>query len=255
MYTFTISDITENTLFDAYVHSITGINDDFWEGHVLDSQIYRVELSGQMIGLCGLYNQENLTLFYIQPGFLRHAQPAFNAMLDVLKPQYSFAPTNDELLISLCMDKQVKIEMQAYFWKHGGSIVRPAEYSRELLTLAVPSDEADIMAMEDEEDKAEVAERIAQGKYYVMRENGVYLGQGNFHKHTIIANAVSIGMAVHPDFRRKGVGRSIIMHLADICHENELMPYCGCWYYNHNSKATLESAGFVTQTRLLKVWF
>ena len=255
MYTFTKSDFIENPLFDEYVNSITGTNDDFWEGHVVGSQIYSVELSGQVIGLCGINNQENLTFFYIQPAFLRHAQPAFSVMLEVLKPKYAFVPTNDELLMSLCMDKQVKIEMQAYFWKHGGSIVRPAEYSRELLTLAKPNDETDIMEMEDDEDREEVAERIAEGKYYVMRENGIFLGRGNFHKHMIIPNVVSIGMAVHPNFRLRGVGRSIIMHLADICHENGLKPYCGCWYYNHNSKATLESAGFVSQTRLLKVWF
>jgi GNAT superfamily N-acetyltransferase len=170
-------------------------------------------------------------------------------MLEVLKPQYSFVPTNDELLVSLCMDKQAKIEMQAYFFKHSGNVVRPPEYSRGLLTLAVPSDKADIL------DNENVAENIALGKYYVMRENGVFLGQGFFNRHTLIANAASIGMSVHPDFRQRGIGRSIIMHLADICREKGLTPYCGCWYYNYNSKATLESAGFVTQTRLLKVWF
>jgi len=255
MYTFTKTDITKNTLFNDFINSVTGKNDDFWEGHIVDSQKYNVMLSGQIIGLCGICNYENLTFFYIQPAFLRHAQPAFNTMLDVLKPQYSFAPTNDEQLISLCMDKQARIEMQAYFWRHGGIAVRPAEYSRDLLSLAVPSDKADIMEMEDDEDEEEVDERIAQGKYYVMREKGIFLGQGNFHRHTILHDAVSIGMAVHPNFRRKGVGRSIIMHLADICLKNGLTPYCGCWYYNHNSKATLESAGFVSQTRLLKIWF
>jgi GNAT superfamily N-acetyltransferase len=70
-----------------------------------------------------------------------------------------------------------------------------------------------------------------------------------------IPGAASIGMSVHPDFRRKGVGRSIIMHLADICREKGVTPHCGCWYYNHNSKATSESAGFVAQTRLLNVFF
>ena len=249
MYNFTLSDYKENPLFDEYVDSITGVNDDFWEEHVLDSKIYRVESAEQPIGLCGVNNQENLTFFYIQPIFLRHAQQAFTVMLDVLKPKYAFVPTNDELLVSLCMDRYDKIEMQAYFWKHGGAIVRPPEYPRELLSLAVPGDESDIL------DKEGVAENIALGKYYIMRDNGVFLGQGFFNKHSLIPNSASIGMSVHPDFRQKGVGRSIIMHLVEICREKGITPYCGCWYYNHNSKATLASAGFVTQTRLLKIWF
>ncbi len=37
------------------------------------------------------------------------------------------------------------------------------------------------------------------------------------------------------------------------CRQKELHPIAGCWYYNHNSKKTLERAGMVTQTRLLKV--
>ena len=251
MYTFTASEFTKNSLFDEYVNSIAGVNDDFWEGHVLDSQIFQVEMSGQIMGICGINNQKNLTFFYIKPAFLKHAQPAFNAMLELLKPQYSFAPTNDELLISLCMDKQTKIQMQAYFWKHGGNIARPSEYPRDLLRLATPADKAEI----DIVDEDSVDDDIALGKYFVMRKNGVFLGQGFINKHRIIPNTASIGMFVHPNFRQRGVGRSIIMHLVEICHEKGITPYCGCWYYNHNSKATLESAGFITQTRLLKIWF
>ena len=250
LYTFSPSGIAESKLFiDAYIASLTGVNDDFWEGHIGNSQIYSIRLSGQAIGLCGVYGQENLTFFYIEKALLRHAQPAFASMLKTLKPQYAFVPTNDELLMSLCMDRHVKIEMQAYFFNLGCAAVRPPEYERSLLTLASPGDEADIL------DKEGVAENIALGKYYVMRKDGNFLGQGFFNKLTLMPNAASIGMSVHPDFRRRGVGRSIIMRLADICREQGLTPHCGCWYYNHNSKATLESAGFVTQTRLLKVWF
>jgi len=171
-------------------------------------------------------------------------------MLAELAPKYSFAPTNDELLVSLCMDRHKKVEMQAYIFKLGKTAVRPPEYPRSLMSLAVSGDVADII-----DDDEGVADNIAQEKYYVMRENGVFIGQGFINKLSLVPNASSIGMAVHPDFRRRGAGRSIIMHMADISREQGLAPYCGCWYYNHNSKATLESAGFVTQTRLLKIWF
>ena len=250
MYTFNKAGIAESQpSFDAYIASLTGVNDDFWEGHVLKSQIYNIGLSGQSIGLCGVYNRENLTFFHIQKDFLKHAQPAFAEMLKAINPQYAFVPTNDEQLVSLCMDRFVKIEMQAYFFTRGAEIVRPPEYPRELLAVASPSDEADILDTED------LAENISLGKYYVMRKDGVFLGQGFFNRLSLIPGAASIGMSVHPDFRCRGVGRSIIIHLADICREKGITPYCGCWYYNHNSKATLESAGFVTQTRLLKIWF
>lgn len=250
MYTLTPTTIAENQpMFDAYLLSLTGINDDFWEAHVQESQAYLIELDGQTIGLAGVYQNENLTFFYMPKAMLRHAQPAFAAMLDELKPQYAFVPTNDELFLSLCMDKHKQVEMQAYFFSHGGQAVRPPEYGRECFFLAKPEDEADIL------DSEGVAENIRRGRYYIMRKDGVFLGQGLLRPQEIMGGAASIGMSVHPEHRQKGVGRSIIMHLADMCRERGLTPICGCWYYNHNSKRTLESAGFVTKIRLLKVWF
>jgi len=56
-------------------------------------------------------------------------------------------------------------------------------------------------------------------------------------------------------YRRRGIGRTIIFNLRKWCYENNQTPICGCWYYNENSKMTLESVGFVTKTRLLNIDF
>lgn len=53
--------------------------------------------------------------------------------------------------------------------------------------------------------------------------------------------------------RRKGVGRSIQMHLAEFCRKKGLIPISGCCYYNHLSKKTMESAGCYSQTRYLDI--
>jgi|GEM_PF-343573 len=236
-------------IFEKYLKTLSGVNDDFWEGHILDSRIYLIRNDNCDIGITGIYNQENLTFFYISNEFIKFSQQAFSLVLEILKPKYAFTPTNDELFLSLCLDKHIKIDKQAYFFKIGNASVRSAEFGRELLTLAKPEDEKDIL------DKENVAENILLNKYYILRKNGVFLGQGFFNPNQFTKNSVSIGMSVHPEHRQKGAGRSIIMHLADICREKGLIPCCGCWYYNHESKLTLESAGFITKTRLLKIWF
>lgn len=249
-YTFLSSSLDEErTLIDAYVASMTGVNDDFWEEHILESQMWRIALHGETIGFFGIHGGENLTCFHTPRAWLRHAQPAFQQMLAELQPRYAYVPTRDEPFLSLAMDAHTLVEKQAYFFMPGDAAVRPPEYGRNLLALATPQDEADILDTEG------VAENIHLGKYYVLRENGVFLGQGFFNRNQLVPGSASIGMSVHPDHRQKGVGRSIIMHLAELCREQGITPVCGCWYYNHNSKRTLESAGFVTQTRLLKVWF
>ena len=237
-----------NSLLRKYLQSLTGVVDDFWEEHILTADIYLIQKEEKAVGCFAIHSKDKITMFYIQHEDFHMAQDVFKKILSCFCIQTALVATCDPLFLNLCLDFHKKIELQAYFFKHSGNNVRPQEYSRDLLRLAVPGDEVDIL------DSENVTENIALGKYYVMRENGVFIGQGFFNMQTLIPGAASIGMSVHPDFRRKGVGRSIIMHLADICREKGVTPHCGCWYHNHNSKATLESAGFVAQTRLLNVF-
>jgi len=247
---FINSNIQEiKSLLDEYLQTLTGVVDDFWEEHILTADVYIICEDEQSIGCFAIHNNEKITMFYIRPAYISIAQDVFKKILSDFKVQTAFVVTCDSLFLNLCMDFHKRIEMQAYFFNYGCMTVRSPEYSSELLKVAIPSDEADIL------DKERVTENIALGKYYVMRENGIFLGQGFFNELKLIPKTASIGMSVHPDFRRKGVGRSIIMHLVNICHNKGITPNCGCWYYNHNSKATLESAGFVAQTRLLNVFF
>lgn len=231
--------------FNEYIRGLTGVRDDFWEEQIINSKIYDILLDGELIGLAGIQG-ECITFFQIPLRYTKQAKAAFACLLSELKPTHAFVPTNDGAFLSLLMDRHTEIEMQAYFFEHSGEPVRSPEFPRELLKSATREDVKDIL---DEGAEANI------DKYFVMRKDGVFLGQGFFRESLrFMENTACIGMSVHPDHRQKGVGRSIIMHLTDICKEKGLTPICGCWYYNHNSKKTLESAGFVSSTRLLKVW-
>lgn len=234
-------------LYTAYRTSIHGINDDFWERYIVRSEMRVITIDGERAGFFCIHDKENLCLFHVAECHLRDAQPIFAQVLEGFAPHYAWVLTRDEQFLSLSMDKHTRVELQAYFFKEGSLSVRPPEYGRELLALATLDDVSDILDKNPEKD-------ILAGKYYVLRENGVFLGQGFLARNRLTPDSASVGMAVHPDHRQKGVGRSIILHMKEICHEQGLTPVCGCWHDNHNSKRTLESAGFVTQTRLLKVW-
>jgi len=232
-----------------YAARLTGIGDDFWEEHILNGVHYSILSNDVEIGYFTLFGNEKITSFYMPDSCLKLAQPIFRQILSEFCVETAFVATCDELFLSLCMDNHKSIEMQAYFFERSDVSIRPPEWGRELMRPAVMEDVHDIL------DTEYVAENIRAGRYYVMREKGVFLGQGFFHPDTLTPTQASIGMSVHPDHRCKGVGRSIIMHLTEISREKGFTPICGCWYYNHNSKRTLESAGFVSKTRLLNVLF
>lgn len=237
-------------LFNDYRATLNDINDDFWEDHLLHADWWRVTHNGEDLALYAIHGGNNLTFFHATPKALRHAQPIFRHILDTHAPTHVYVTTGDELFLALAMDYHTRIDKQAYFFMQGSAPVRAPEFDRALLRPATLADAPDILDTEG------VAENIRAGKYYILRNhNGEFLGQGFYNPLQLTPSAVSIGMSVHPNHRRRGVGRSIIMHLAQISREQEQTPCCGCWYYNHNSKLTLESAGFVTRRRLLKIWF
>ncbi|MDQ8736946.1 GNAT family N-acetyltransferase [Paenibacillus sp. LHD-38] len=80
----------------------------------------------------------------------------------------------------------------------------------------------------------------------------VLLGIGLVENSKMLKGLASIGMLTNEAYRKQGIGRVIILQLRKWCEKQGIKPVCGCWYYNEASKRTLESAGMVTKTRLLK---
>jgi GNAT superfamily N-acetyltransferase len=102
-------------------------------------------------------------------------------------------------------------------------------------------------------------ERIKAGEMFVFMNDHQLLGVGIIEISRLQCGYASVGMFVNEAFRNQGIGRTIINRLKEWCYQNQITPICGCWYYNTNSKLTLESAGMVSKTRLLnfqvgKVW-
>jgi hypothetical protein len=249
------SSLIKNTgFFEMYKNTLSSRYDDFLEGHILDSKIYSIHIDEVHLGYFGVYKNDRLTQFVLPETEIRHAQSIFTDILKVFEIKNAFVPTCDELFLSLCLDNHKKINLQAYFFADSGKPVRPAEYSRELLYPATLKDLPEIISITgDFIDLHE--ERIKKEQLYVLRENGEFLGMGIIVDNVIMKNSKGTGMFTNEKHRNKGVGRSIILHLKDICHTLGVTPIPGCWYYNHNSKRTLESAGYITKTRLINVEF
>jgi GNAT superfamily N-acetyltransferase len=255
MHKFVKSSLEENKkIFQDYVDSLSNIYDEYLEDHILNSEIYSIYVDEVHCGCFGIFNKTMLTQFYIERKHLKLAQKIFDDILEKYEIKNAYVPTCDELLLSLCMDKHVKVNLQAYFFQESGAEVAPAKYPRECLKLATLEDLQEILDITgDFIDKHE--ERIKAQQLYILREGAEFLGLGIIVDNRIMKNCACTGMFTTEKHRQKGIGRSIIMHLKDICREKGMRPMAGCWYYNHNSKRTLESTGYVSYTRLLRIDF
>ncbi|SHH92451.1 N-acetylglutamate synthase, GNAT family [Sporobacter termitidis DSM 10068] len=255
MYKYVRSSLYDNReFFDLYIGSLSSRYDDFLENHILDSEIFSITADERRIGYFGVYKDKTLTQFVLSPSDLRHAQPVFREVLETYRIENALVPTCDELFLSLCLDRHKKVSLQAYLFEDGRKRVRPPEYGRELLRQATPGDMPAIIAIcGDFLDRYE--ERIKNGQLYVMRKDGEFLGLGVIVDNVIIPNCKGTGMFINAKYRGKGVGRSILLHLKAICNEKGISPVPGCTYQSDDSRRALESAGYVTKTRLLNIEF
>ncbi len=245
-------------LMEQYLKTINGVTDDFWESTIFDAEIYKVMVKEIKIGYFAIHHKEKITQFFLQEKYIYLAQPIFKQILEDYSIKTAYVSTGDQLFLSLCMDFHSKVELQAYFFD--GTLmgeVRPPEYGRDTFFEVTPEELDEVLAKTGDFFEPISQEQMKSGeiKLFKLCENGDVLGYGIIVPNKLLTQYWPVGMIVLESNRRKGVGRSIQMHLADISRENGYIPISGCWYYNHLSKKTIESAGRYTKTRLLNVIF
>jgi len=240
-------------LFELYVSSLSDVYDDFLETHILESQFYTIEYKNELVGYFAIHEKDLLTQFFVKKEFLHLSQDFFKAVLKEKKVSYAFVPTCDELLLSLAMDFHKKVQLQAYFFEPTVREVEPANYPKSMLRLANLSDVEMIKKLSGNF-FSDLYQSVSDRKIYILEDEVIY-GFGIMENNKIHKHCRGIGMYTVEAHRRNGIGRSIILHLKDLCETLEYRPLPGCWYHNYNSKKTLESCGFASKTRLLKVEF
>lgn len=227
--------------------------DSFLEERILKSTFYMINFNGEVVGYYAIFKDYTLTQFYIKVPLYSKSKDIFEQVLSNHPITSIFVPTSDEFLLSTVIDQDYKITKQAYFFQDS-KIHIPQEklYKSGQFRKAVLSDAEKILEVsQDFLDRLE--ERIDEGQIFVFFKENILLGVGILERSILQAGYASVGMFTNEDFRRHGIGRTIIHHLKQWCYSNNLTPICGCWYYNINSKLTLESAGMVTKTRLLNI--
>ncbi|MGN7762967.1 GNAT family N-acetyltransferase [Paenibacillus sp. 22594] len=240
-------------MITEYLQGLSSPFDSFLEEHILASTFYKIEDHTGQVGYYAIHNEQLLTQFYIRRSYQKHAQRLFSETLERHRPESLFVPTCDELFVSLALDKEFEINKQAYFFQEGRT---------DLIDLNIVKDEEFRPARaEDLQQIIEVCgdfldqyeQRIAGGELFTYYRGALLVGIGVFEQSKMMDGLASIGMYTNEAYRQQGIGRSIILHLRKWCKEQGIIPVCGCWYYNHASKRTLESAGMVTKTRLLNI--
>lgn len=241
------------TWLQAYRQSLTVPYDDFLENYILESDFYRMEIDGSEIGLVGIHGNL-LTYFFVAPVFLHQAHSAFAAVLAQFSLAEAFVPTSDRHFLNVVLEFSQTFSIQALHFSPTERPVRPPEFPANQLRAATPTDlNAVVNLTGDFLDKWE--DRINRQEIFLLEDSGEILGLGVLVKNVLMEHCLGTGMFTRPEARQRGVGRSIILHLKDMVRRRGFTPVPGCWYFNHESRRTLESAGYLAVSKLLRFSF
>lgn len=230
--------------------------DSFLEDHVHDSKHYVIRALGDRAGFASIYSGGLVTQFSLSPAYQHFGQAAFQALRKLENVGAAFVPTCDEFFLAHAIDDYRQLLKQAYFFE-----VRPSSSSSSSSAAAAGEYALKVAAASDEETIREhsgelfgdVGMHIARGELFSTHRAGVCVGFGIMAKSQLQRGVASIGMFTLEAFRGGGVGAATIALLIQECSTRGMRAVAGCWYYNHPSKRTLERAGMVTGTRLLRV--
>lgn len=226
--------------------------DSFLEDHILASQHYQIEIDGADAGFTSIHQRSLITQFALRPAQRRHSQMVYRAARTLEQVQAAFVPTCDEFFLAHALDDERRLARQAYFFQALPPEHQPARAAGFALRPAAPADSAFIQQHAGDF-FGDVARSIqAQQPFMVETADGC-VGFGLIVRSALYPAVASIGMYTIEAARRRGVGTATIGLLIDACAARGLQTVAGCWYYNHASKKTLERAGMVSQTRLLKI--
>jgi GNAT superfamily N-acetyltransferase len=240
-------------LVDEYISGLPSPIDSFFEDKIVQSSFFKINLQDEVVGYYAVFNDETLTQFFLKA----HLYPKNQELLEQVLTHHPsihsiMVPTGDEFLISTMMDQDFKMNKQAYFFQDSKQLISKEKlYAFSEFRQAELRDVEQIMEVsQDFFDR--LNDRITDGEIFVMKNDAQQLvGIGIVEVSRLQKGYASVGMFVNEEFRQQGIGRTIIHQLKEWCYQHDYTPICGCWYYNTNSKLTLESAGMISKTRLL----
>jgi GNAT superfamily N-acetyltransferase len=232
--------------------------DAFWEDQVLESNHYKMTYCDEIIGYFSIHKGSTITLFHVFSNYANQSQELFSRVKKYESVTNAMVVTGDEFFLSHCIDNFARIEKQAYFLIYTDKEIIKERQKVLQFRLADLDNDEQILKLSGDFLNSEI-ENIRNGldvlNIYIVENNNNVVGFGVIQYGRVIEDIASIGMYVCEEYRCQGIATNILQNLKHIVQNNGCRAYSGCWYYNHNSKKSIESIGAYSKTRLIRFYF
>jgi len=252
MYTYIKSTMEAVKPFiDEHMKALVYPMDSYLEDVMYSSQLVVIIAEGVSIGYFALQDK-SMTFFYISKAYQFHGERVFEDIVSTYQVEDVTVISSDQLLNRLLVQWDFeRSRMGCFFTDSKRTISRENRLENPTFKIAMLEDIDQIRVVcgdfFDEESSSfkTLEERIAAETIFILGNGDAIYGGGIIELGRICEGVASIGMFANPDYRQRGVARTILLKLKEHVYKLGLEPVSGCWYYNTLSKASLESAGMV----------
>lgn len=233
-------------------------NDAFHHDMLFGGTPYLIQEDGRNIGFFSAAEGWDGG-FMLRGLYLPHRTDSAQIFSEILT-QYdirsALVPSNDSLFVALAMEHMQanngSFAIQAYQYTYGVP-ARAAEYPVADMLPLLPEEFDEMNRLTEKQ--WDGCDQDPRFRFYRLCHDGVTLGYGAYVPLEHVKGYADIGNFTLPEYRQKGVGRSLLIHLAQIVRDQGMIPVAGCWAGNRESIPTIKSAGFIPENRIFYVKF
>lgn len=244
----------------AYYGALRGAIDSYVEDYLLEAEHHALRRGGARIGTVAVHGGRTLVHLALEAGARRDGREIFAGLVQRLGIAVVLVPTSDEALLALALDDFESLRPQGTLFHDAGPehTPKPAHPGFALRPLT-EADAPPVLAMIDDEflTHDEFTRFLEDGGLFVGEMKGEADGAlrsvGVIEAPRLLPARASIGMFVHPGHRRQGLAVDTLVALKRRCYAQGWEPAAGCAHGNVGSWRSLERAGMIAGTRLLRI--
>lgn len=231
-------------------------HDDMWWSFCLEAKTIRIEHKEESIGFISINEEEQLIRSYVIDRKRSYVSRIMHDMKESKLFKEAIVGTHDPASI---------LAVSSLFPKGSPHTLLYQLYDESRLSdckninQATAADLDKIIAYYHESIGAPiewlqmyVGERIKKGEFYYLENEGVIKGSCEVREHSYSIDHMAIGIAVHPEFRKQGLGTNLLGAAARMALSAGKAPICSTEIENHGSIKAIESNGFSSQYQLLR---
>lgn len=249
-------------LQQEYLGGLSRPIDGMWNSFVGMADHYKIEENGETKGYCVINADHQLLQFHVPHS--NDSSAIFTQIIKDLKVTGAVVSTGDTPFLSLCMDNQKSVSINALLFQTNtatemGEVTFPdgAEFR-----LVAMTELENVVDNGVETLGADRGWLTGYWTHHINREElfGLWLGDkiiGTGERRVSDSQKpfADVGMAVAKAHRQQGIATNILRQLHLICREEGRRAICSAVEENIPSQKAIKNAGFISQDRILEIEF